>query len=133
MLSKLNKEGKMLALMPIHFLSNGGEDKKLREFLIRRDLIESVVALPFGLLYSTGIPVCILVINKNKAIDRKEQVVFINGANLKVKAKTKLYRELTERQINQIAEAFHFLNTENAPGLKDCVVRIPIHQIILND
>jgi type I restriction enzyme M protein len=43
------------------------------------DLLEAVVGLPSGLFYGTGIPACLLIINKNKAAERKNKVLFINS------------------------------------------------------
>ncbi len=133
MLNKLNQEGQMIILLPIQSLVNDKEDRKLREFLIRRDLIEAVITLPYGLLYATGIPVCILVIKKKKAIARREHIIFINGANLKVKSQSKLNRELTQKHIDNISDAFHNLNMDCTPELKDCIANVSLHHIILNE
>lgn len=133
MLSKLDKEGKLITLIPIQMLINDKEDRKLREFLIRRDLLEAVITLPYGLLHTTGIPICILVINKKKSADRKEKILFINGANLEVKTQSKLHRELTNNHINCISAAFHHLDTHCSPELDSCIAHIPLHHVILND
>ncbi|BDS11699.1 N-6 DNA methylase [Aureispira anguillae] len=133
MLSKLNQEGKMITIIPIQTLVNDKEDRKLREFLIRRDLIEAVITLPYGLLHTTGIPICILVINKKKRASRKEHILFINGANLAVKTQSKLYRELTPKHIECISEAFHHLTTNCTSELDSCVSHVPLHHVILNN
>ncbi|MDC0230954.1 N-6 DNA methylase [Aureispira] len=133
MLDKLNSEGQLICILPIQSLINDKENRKLREFLIRRDLLEAVITLPYGLLYSTGVPVCVLVINKKKAISRREHILFVNGANLKVNTQSKLKRELTEKQINSIADAYHDLNIEQIPELKECIALVPIHLVILKD
>jgi type I restriction enzyme M protein len=133
MLSKLNANGRLVTIIPIQTLVEDKEDRKLREFLIRRDLLEAVITLPYGLLHSTGIPICILVINKNKSALRKEQVLFINGANLKVKTQSKLNRELTPKHVECISAVFHHLDNDCTPELEACVSNIPLHQVILND
>ncbi|WP_052593063.1 N-6 DNA methylase [Aureispira sp. CCB-QB1] len=133
MLSKLNTKGRLITIMPINTLVDDKEDRKLREFLIRRDLLEAVITLPYGLLHSTGIPICILVINKNKTTLRKEQILFINGANLDVKTQSKLNRELTPKHVECIRAVFHHLDTDCTPELEACVSTIPLHQVILND
>lgn len=131
MLSKLNKEGKMIVILPIQTLDSDKEARKLREFLIRRDLLEAVITLPYGLLYTKGIPICILVINKNKAIKRREHILFINGANLNVQSHFKSNRALNDQQITALAQAFHYLDDKNSE-LKECVALVPLHHIILN-
>jgi type I restriction enzyme M protein len=133
MLSKLHDEGRLVTIIPIQTLVEDKEDRKLREFLIRRDLLEAVITLPYGLLHSTGIPICILVINKNKSALRKERILFINGANLNVKTQSKLNRELTPDHVEYISAVFHQLDTESTPELEACVSNIPLHQVILND
>lgn len=133
MLSKLNKEGKLLAILPIQSLMQDKEDRKLREFLIRRDLLEAVISLPYGLLYTTGIPVSILVINKKKTLARKEHILFINGANLEVKTQSKLHRKLTEKHIECIAAAFHHLDSNCSPELESCIALVGLDQVISND
>lgn len=133
MLDRLNKEGRMVAILPIQALVNDKDDRKLREFLIRRDLLEAVITLPYGLLYTTGIPICLLVINKQKSISRREHILFINGANLKVKSKSKLNRELTEKHIDAIVRAFQQLNAHQTPELAESVAHVPLHNVILNN
>jgi type I restriction enzyme M protein len=46
--------------------------------MIEAGILEAVIGLPQGLFYGTGIPACILVVNKNHAAERK-QVIFINA------------------------------------------------------
>ena len=43
------------------------------------DLLEAVIGLPAALFYGTGIPACLLIINKNKPAERRGKVLFING------------------------------------------------------
>jgi type I restriction enzyme M protein len=133
MLAKLNKEGRMITILPIQALTSDKEDRKLREFLVRRDLIEAVITLPYGLLYTTGIPISILVINKQKSISRREHILFINGANLEVKTQSKLNRELTSKHIECLAAAFHNLDTNCTPELEECIMHVPSHHVILNE
>lgn len=133
MLSQVKETGRVLAILPIQTLTNGREDRKLREFLIRRDLLEAVITLPYGLLQATGIPICILVINQNKEASKKENILFINGANLPVKTQYKLQRRLTTEQIEAIAQVLHQQQVPNIPELEACVSKIPLHRVILNE
>jgi len=45
--------------------------------VLKDDLIEAVIALPSNLFFNTGSPGCILILNKNKPIERKDKVIFI--------------------------------------------------------
>ena len=63
--------------MPHGVLFRGGEERKMREWMIRRGYLEAVIGLPPALFYGTGIPASILIINRAGAATRKE-VLFIN-------------------------------------------------------
>ncbi len=133
MLSKLSDKGRLLTILPIQALTSDKDDRKLREFLVRRDYIEAIITLPFGMLQTTRVPICILVINKAKRIDRREHIIFINGANIKVKSASKLERKITENQIYHLSLAYHYLDTAQSDELQNCVAKVPLHEIILNE
>lgn len=65
-ISSLTHKGKLIAILPNGFLFRGGSEQRLREHLVESDLVESIVALPGGLLLNTGMPLVILVLNKAK-------------------------------------------------------------------
>jgi type I restriction enzyme M protein len=78
MLAVLKADGKMAAIMPHGVLFRGGEEREARKYFIERGWLEAVIGLPAGLFYGTGIPACVLVMNKQVAKDRKH-VFFINA------------------------------------------------------
>ena len=78
MVASLKQNGKMAVVMPHGVLFRGGEEKQCRQKLIEQGILEAVIGLPQGLFYGTGIPACVLVINKAQAAQRKH-VVFINA------------------------------------------------------
>lgn len=78
MIASLREDGKMATVMPHGVLFRGGDEKKIREGIIKEGILEAVIGLPQNLFYGTGIPACVLVINKVGAKDRKE-VLFINA------------------------------------------------------
>ena len=79
MIASLNHDGHMATVMPHGVLFRGGKEKLIREKLIQDDVIEAIVSLPPGLFYGTGIPACVLVINKNKPDKYRNQILFINA------------------------------------------------------
>lgn len=79
MIASLNDEGMAGIVMPHGVLFRGSSEKAIRQGIIEDDLLEAVVGLPSGLFYGTGIPACLLIINKNKPAVRKNKVLFING------------------------------------------------------
>ncbi len=71
----LDNNGKLIALLPQGFLFRGLHEKRLREILVNEDLIDSIISLPGGLLLNTGIPLIIMVLNKNKSMPGKVRFV----------------------------------------------------------
>jgi type I restriction enzyme M protein len=78
MLAVLKSNGKLATIMPHGVLFRGGEEREARKYFIDKGYLEAVIGLPSNLFYGTGIPACILVMNKAGAKDRKH-VLFINA------------------------------------------------------
>lgn len=78
MVASLIGDGKMAVVMPHGVLFRGGEEKACRQRFIQDGILEAVIGLPSNLFYGTGIPACVLVMNKAGARDRKT-VLFINA------------------------------------------------------
>ena len=78
MVASLKSDGKMAVVMPHGVLFRGGEEKACRQRFIKDGILEAIIGLPAGLFYGTGIPACVLVINKDKSKNRKS-VLFINA------------------------------------------------------
>ncbi|MBC3918127.1 N-6 DNA methylase [Undibacterium sp. CY18W] len=78
MLAVLDGNGRMASVMPHGVLFRGGEEREARQHFIDKGVLEAVIGLPGNLFYGTGIPACILVLNKAGAAKR-EHVLFING------------------------------------------------------
>ena len=79
MIASLNAEGMMGVVMPHGVLFRGSSEKAIRQGILDDDLLEAVIGLPSGLFYGTGIPACLLIINKNKPAERQGKVLFINS------------------------------------------------------
>jgi type I restriction enzyme M protein len=73
----LKEEGVMAIILPHGVLFRGGAEERIRTKLLKDGHIDTVIGLPANLFYSTGIPVCILVLKKCK---KPEDVLFINAA-----------------------------------------------------
>jgi type I restriction enzyme M protein len=78
MLAVLKADGRMATVMPHGVLFRGGEEREARKHFIDNGTLEAVIGLPGNLFYGTGIPACILVLNKAGAATR-DHVLFING------------------------------------------------------
>ena len=72
--------------------------------MIKEDVIEGIVALPPKLFYGTGIPGCVLILNRNKPENRKNKIIFIYAA--KDYEEGKVRNKLRESDIEKIVSAF---------------------------
>lgn len=105
MLASLKADGRMGVILPHGVLFRSGEEGKIREGLLfgtdaangnqPGDLIEAVIGLPSALFYNTGIPACVLVLNKQKPAALKGKVIIIDasGDYLEGKAQNSLRPE----------------------------------------
>lgn len=78
MLAVLKQDGRLATVMPHGVLFRGAEERDARKHFINSGYLEAVIGLPSNLFYGTGIPACILVMNKVGAADR-DHVLFINA------------------------------------------------------
>lgn len=78
MVASLKKNGKCAVIMPHGVLFRSGDERDCRKKFIEDGILEAIIGLPPALFYGTGIPACIVVLNKENAAQRK-QVLFINA------------------------------------------------------
>lgn len=79
MIASLKDNGMMATVMPHGVLFRGGAEKVIREEMVKDDIIEAIIGLPQHLFYGTGIPACVLVVNKKKPAELKNRILFINA------------------------------------------------------
>jgi len=99
----LGKEGVMAIILPHGVLFRGGAEEKIRTKLLKDNNIDTVIGLPSNLFYSTGIPVCILVLKKCK---KQDDVLFINASEHFEKGKRQ--NTLSEQHLKNIIETYKF-------------------------
>ena len=104
----LKDEGVMAIILPHGVLFRGGAEERIRTKLLKDGHIDTVIGLPANLFYSTGIPVCILVLKKCK---KPDDVLFINAAEHFVKGKRQ--NQLSAEDIAKIIKTYQF--REEAP------------------
>jgi type I restriction enzyme M protein len=103
----LKDEGVMAIILPHGVLFRGGAEERIRTKLLKDGHIDTVIGLPSNLFYSTGIPVCILVLKKCK---KPDDVLFINASEHFVKGKRQ--NQLTEEHIAKIIKTYQFREEE---------------------
>ena len=104
MIASTNADGMAGIVMPHGVLFRGSSEKAVRQGMLQDDLLEAVVGLPSGLFYGTGIPACLLIINKKKPKARKNKVLFINSELEFEEGKNQ--NKLREQDIAKIVEVF---------------------------
>ncbi|MFG1350958.1 N-6 DNA methylase [Xanthobacter autotrophicus] len=81
MVASLKAGGVCGVVLPHGVLFRGGAEGRIREGMIRDDLVEAVIGLAPNLFYGAGIPACILILRKKKAKDRRGKTLFIHAAD----------------------------------------------------
>ncbi len=97
----LNDQGTMAIVLPHGVLFRGSAELKIRETLIKKNYIDTIIGLPSNLFFGTGIPTIILVLKRNKP---NKDVLFIDASNDFKKAKNK--NILTEANVDKIFNAY---------------------------
>ncbi len=137
-LSNLSYSGKAVFTISDSFLYRKGADQKIRDLLIDKDIVESIISLPNGALkpYTRG-KASIIVLNNNKRDQLINHVQFIDLSNpniyqeLGVNEIIKIYKDRSNRKYSQIVSKreifeFHTLNpkyfTQNFWFLRDLLV-----------
>jgi type I restriction enzyme M protein len=108
--SHLAPKGRAGFVMANGSLTTTGGEGKIRANLIRADMVDCIVALPPQLFYTTGIPVCLWLLDRDKAgsseRDRREETLFIDARQLGSKI-NRTQIELTDDEIGRIAANYH--------------------------
>jgi len=97
----LKDDGVMAIVLPHGVLFRGGTEATIRQKLLKDGHVDTVIGLPANLFYSTGIPVCILVLKKCK---KPDDVLFINASERFKKAKRQ--NVLTREHIDEIVATY---------------------------
>lgn len=103
----LKEEGVMAIILPHGVLFRGGVEERIRTKLLKDGHIDTVIGLPANLFYSTGIPVCILVLKKCK---KSDDVLFINAAEHFEKGKRQ--NQLRPSDIDKIVDTYRYRTEE---------------------
>lgn len=119
----LSGSGTMAIILPHGVLFRGGAEATIRQKLISDDNIDCIIGLPANLFYSTGIPVCIIVLKKCR---KSDDVLFINAAEHY--SKDKKQNTLSEKHISKIVETYRFRKEEDRYSR-----RVSIREIVEND
>lgn len=97
----LNASGTMAIVLPHGVLFRGAAEGKIRQTLIEKNYLDTVIGLPANLFYGTSIPTTILVFKKNR---KNKDILFIDASNDYEKGKNQ--NTLTDANIDKIIDTF---------------------------
>lgn len=100
----LKTRGKGACILPHGVLFRGNAEAAIRESLIRKGLIKGIIGLPANLFYGTGIPACIILIDKENAQNRKG-IFMVDAGKGFIKDGNK--NRLREMDIHKIVDVFN--------------------------
>ncbi|WP_138432396.1 type I restriction-modification system subunit M [Winogradskyella algicola] len=104
-LASLKSSGKGAVILPHGVLFRGNAEAEIRENIIKRKWIKGIIGLPANLFYGTGIPACIIVVDKENAEDSKG-IFMIDASKGFIKDGNK--NRLREQDLHKIVDIFKF-------------------------
>lgn len=105
----LSEEGTMAIILPHGVLFRGGKELAIRKKLIEDDNIDAIIGLPTNLFYSTGIPVCLIVLKKCR---KNDKILFINASSDEHYEKGKRQNYLRDEDVNKIVTTYQYRKEE---------------------
>ncbi|WP_372364900.1 N-6 DNA methylase [Candidatus Uabimicrobium sp. HlEnr_7] len=130
---------------PLFTGSAGSGESEIRRYVLERDLLETIVALPTDMFYNTGIATYIWILSNNKSEERKGKVQLVNATDLFAKMRKSLGSKrnyLTEEHIEEITRTVgNFAQSEsckifnnNSFGYRRITVERPLQlNFIINE
>jgi len=110
--------------------SQTGNEGTIRKNMIEDDIVECIVAMPTQLFYSTGIPVSLWILNKDKKL--KGKTLFIDARSIGVMV-TRAHRELEEEEILQIARTYKDFTEGKLEEVKGFCAQADLAEVEEND
>lgn len=107
----MKASGKGACILPHGVLFRGNAEAVIRKQLVSSGILKGIIGLPANLFYGTGIPACILVLDKQNAAARKG-VMMIDASKGFIKDGNK--NRLREQDLHRIVDSFHKL--DDMPG-----------------
>lgn len=124
-LKSLKSTGKGAVILPHGVLFRGNAEARIRTNLIKQGYIKGIIGLPANLFYGTGIPACIIVLDKTDASTRQE-IFMIDASKGYMKDGNK--NRLRSQDIHKVVDVFTKQLT-----LERYSRKVPLSEIIAND
>lgn len=106
-LKSLKSKGKAAIILPHGVLFRGNAEGEIRKKIIDRGYIKGIIGLPANIFFGTGIPACIIIVDKEDAVER-EGIFMIDASQDFVKEGNK--NRLREQDIEKIVQTFNTMD-----------------------
>ena len=117
----LNENGRAVVISVKGLLSNKG-DLEARRFLLKNNLIETIINLPKAILYDTGVETTLIVINKDFNRKNKDKIKYIDLTEAYIKGRTRNFLEVNSAK--EICDNdYIFVDVETILE-KDCILNM---------
>lgn len=104
MVHHMDEDGRAVVLLPHGVLFRGAAEEVIRKYLIEKlNVLDAVIGLPANLFFGTGIPVCVLVLKRDRG-NNSENILFIDASKDYESGKNQ--NILRESDIDKIVEAY---------------------------
>jgi type I restriction enzyme M protein len=104
MISHMDEDGRAVVLLPHGVLFRGGAEETIRQYIIEKlNVLDAVIGLPANLFYGTGIPVCVLVLKKERN-GNSDNILFIDASKEFEAGKNQ--NILRDEDIDKIVDAY---------------------------
>ena len=124
-IKSLKSTGKGAVILPHGVLFRGNAEARIRENLIKQGYIKGIIGLPANLFYGTGIPACVIVIDKEDAQARKGMFM-VDASKGFMKEGNK--NRLRSQDIHKVVDVFtHYLELPRYSRM------VPLAEIVSND
>jgi type I restriction enzyme M protein len=104
MIRSLKSKGKAAVILPHGVLFRGGSEAEIRKNLIKKGYIKGIIGLPANLFFGTGIPACLIVIDKENA-DNRKAIFMVDASKGFMKDGPK--NRLRDQDIHKIVDTFN--------------------------
>lgn len=109
-LKTLKSTGKAAIILPHGVLFRGNAEAVIRQKIIDHGYVKGIIGLPANLFYGTGIPACIIIIDKEDS-DKREGIFMVDASKCFIKDGNK--NRLREQDIHRIITTFNAMDASN--------------------
>ncbi|MCK6517638.1 type I restriction-modification system subunit M [Myxococcota bacterium] len=125
-LASMKPTGSGCIVLPHGVLFRGNAEARIRQALIERGYLKGIIGLPPNLFYGTGIPACLIVLDKREAKELGRDLFMVDASRGFVKDGAK--NRLREMDLHKIVDVFN--RGEDVPGYAR---RVPYAELVAND